>query len=72
MKRGPGPENSDSWEPDSDEPMPTRHLHMTDLMAYCGLDISHVLATFEPDEATCQECLANHERRMKLRSEGVY
>lgn len=35
---------------------PRRHLHRDYNTAYCGRDIAHILATFEPKKTTCTGC----------------
>lgn len=39
----------------------TRHLHRDYLTAYCGLDASHILMTYAPEEADCAACIAAGE-----------
>jgi uncharacterized protein with PIN domain len=35
---------------------PVRHLHRDYSTSHCGKDISHLLATFDPEETTCKTC----------------
>jgi hypothetical protein len=35
-----------------------RHLHRDYHTSHCGQDISHLLATFNENEADCPDCLA--------------
>lgn len=36
--------------------MAKRHLHFDFHTAYCGRDISYILATYDPKEMTCDAC----------------
>jgi hypothetical protein len=45
--------------------MAARHLHRDYNTAWCGKDASHILMTYEADEASCKACASAKTRADK-------